>query len=147
MKSNAVKNQSSLKIPPRAYGKRRTRYSLLAQWYGEERAAVEIAAHTSQPEHISDIIDKVLLDSGKRNNMNVIAGLQSHWQELVGGCFSAYTTPESLRDGKLVIKVRHSALIAELAPSKDLFISAVNKIAGNICSEVVFTVGATGKRG
>ncbi len=143
MKSgSADKSDSSLKIPPRSYGKRRTRYNLLAQWYGEERASVEIAAHTSQPEVICDIIDKVLLEPGKRNNMNVIAGLQAQWKELVGGCFAAYTAPQALRDGKLIIEVKHSALIAELAPSRDLFISAVRKIAGDICSEVVFTISS-----
>lgn len=136
------KSGNTLTIPPRAYGKRRTRFNLLAQWYGDERAAVEMAAHTCQPEAISDVIDKVLLEPGKRNNLNVIAGLQTQWKQLVGGCFAAYTSPKTLRDGKLVIEVKHSALIAELSPSKDLFISAVNKIAGDVCSEVVFVVGS-----
>ena len=136
------KTENSLTIAPRAYGKRRIRYDLLSQWYGKERAAVEIAAHTCQPEAIGNIIDKVLLEPGKRNNLNVIAGLQAQWKELVGGCFAAYTAPKTLQDGKLVIEVRHSALIAELAPSKDLFIAAVRKIAGDICSEVVFTISS-----
>ena len=142
MKKSVEKSDSSLTIPARAYGKRRTRFNLLAQWYGDERAAVEIAAHTCQPESISDVIDKVLLEPGKRNNLNVIAGLQAQWKSLVGGCFAAYTAPKTLRDGKLTIEVKHSALIAELSPSKDLFINAVKKIAGDICSEVVFVVGS-----
>ena len=145
MKKSAEKENFSLKIPARAYGKRRIRHSLLAQWYGNERADVEIAAHTCQPELIADIIDKVLLEPDQRNNISVIAGLQTHWKELVGGCFSAYTAPKSLRDGKLTVEVKHSALIAELSPSKDLFIAAVNKISGNICSDVIFTVGSMRK--
>ena len=82
-----------------------------------------------------------MLEPGRRNNSNVIAGLQSQWKQLVRGCFAAYTAPKSLRDGKLVIEVRHSALIAELAPSKDLFIQAVNKLSENLCSDVIFTIG------
>ena len=145
MKKSAEKENFSLRIPARSYGKRRIRHNLLALWYGNERADVEIAAHTCQPEPIADIIDKVLLEPNQRNNINVIAGLQTHWKELVGGCFSAYTAPKSLRDGKLTVEVKHSALIAELSPSKDLFIAAVNKISGNICSDVLFTVGSIRK--
>lgn len=122
--------------------KRRERFNLLAAWYGNERAALEIASHTCQPTAIKELVNDVMLEPGKRNNSNVIAGLQSQWKQLVGGCFSAYTAPKSLRDGVLVIEVRHSALIAELAPSKDLFIKAVNKLSDNLCKEVVFTVGS-----
>lgn len=122
--------------------KRRERYNLLASWYGDERASVEISSHTFQPTAIKELVNEVMLEPGKRNNSNIIAGLQSQWKQLVGGCFSAYTSPKSLRDGVLVIEVRHSALIAELAPSKDLFITAVNKLSDNLCREVVFTVGS-----
>ena len=124
--------------------KRRERYNLLASWYGEERAAVEISTHTFQPMAIKDLVQEVMLEPGRGNNANIIAGLQAQWKELVGGCFAAYTAPKSLRDGKLTIEVKHSALIAELSPSKDLFIKAVNKLSENLCSEVVFTIG--GKR-
>lgn len=122
--------------------KRRERYNLLASWYGEERAAVEISTHTFQPMAIKDLVQEVMLEPGRGNNANIIAGLQAQWKELVGGCFAAYTAPKSLRDGKLTIEVRHSALIAELSPSKDLFIKAVNKLSENLCSEVVFTIGS-----
>ena len=124
--------------------KRRERYNLLASWYGEERAAVEISAHTFQPIAIKELVQEVMLEPGRCSNSNIIAGLQAEWKQLVGGCFAAYTAPKSLRDGKLTVEVRHSALIAELAPSKDLFIQAVNKLSANLCSEVIFTVG--GKR-
>ena len=146
MSSKAEVRLSAKGIPVGRRGnyKRRERYNLLASWYGDERAAVEISSHTFQPTAIKELVNEVMLEPGKRNNSNVIAGLQSQWKQLVGGCFSAYTAPKSLRDGTLVIEVRHSALIAELAPSKDLFIKAVNKLSGNLCQEVVFTVG--GKR-
>ena len=122
--------------------KRRERYNLLASWYGEERAAVEISAHTFQPIAIKDLVQEVMLEPGRNNNSNIIAGLQAQWKQLVGGCFAAYTAPKSLRDGKLTIEVRHSALIAELSPSKDLFIQAVNKLSADLCTDVVFTIGS-----
>ncbi|MBE6362272.1 MAG: DUF721 domain-containing protein [Lentisphaerae bacterium] len=122
--------------------KRRERFDLLASWYGSERAAVEISSHTCQPVAIKNLVNEVMLEPGRRNNSNIIAGLQSQWKQLVGGCFAAYTAPKSLRDGKLTIEVRHSALIAELSPSKDLFIKAVNKLSENLCTEVVFIIGS-----
>lgn len=122
--------------------KRRERYDLLASWYGAERAAVEISSHTFQPMAIKELVNEVMLEPGRRNNSNIIAGLQSQWKQLVGGCFAAYTAPKSLRDGTLIIEVRHSALIAELSPSKDLFIQAVNKLSKNLCSDVIFTIGS-----
>ena len=143
-KLKARLSPKGLPVGPQGRFKRRERYDLLASWYGAERAAVEISTHTFQPAAIKDLINEVMLEPGKRNNTNVIAGLQAQWKQLVGGCFAAYTAPKSLRDGKLVIEVRHSALIAELSPSKDLFIKAVNKLSENLCSDVVFITG--GKR-
>lgn len=131
----------------RGNSKRRVRYDLLAQWYGDDRASVEISAHTMQPTLISSVVDEVLMEPGKSDNLNVIAGLQAQWPQLVGGCFAAYTEPKSLNNGKLTVEVRHSALIAELAISKDLFINAVNKISAGICSEVIFTMGNSARTG
>ena len=66
--------------------KRRERFDLLASWYGSERAAVEISSHTCQPVAIKDLVNEVMLEPGRRNNSNIIAGLQSQWKQLVGGC-------------------------------------------------------------
>ena len=141
-KEKARLSAKGIPIGRRGNFKRRERFRLLASWYGDERAAVEISSHTFQPTAIKELVNEVMLEPGKRNNSNVIAGLQAQWKQLVGGSFSAYTAPKSLRDGILVIEVRHSALIAELAPLKDLFVKAVNKLSDNLCHEVVFTVGS-----
>ena len=45
--------------------KRRERYNLLASWYGEERAAVEISTHTFQPMAIKDLVQEVMLEPGR----------------------------------------------------------------------------------
>ena len=126
--------------------KRRERYNLLAGWYGNGRADVEIAAHTFQPLTIQEVIDDVLLEPGKGNNINVVSALQAQWKELVGCSFAACTAPQALRDGKLTVAVRHSALISELSLSKDLFLKAVNKLTDGECKDIVFTIGAVGKK-
>ncbi|MBR7106960.1 MAG: DUF721 domain-containing protein [Lentisphaeria bacterium] len=139
---NSGKKESPFNIPPRNYGKRRTRYDLLASWYGDERAQVEIAAHTAQPENIGKLIDSVLLEPSCRNKSSVVAALKSQWNTIVGS-FAAFTAPRQYRDGVLTIEVRHSALIAELAPSKDIFMQSINKVvSGEICRDIIFTVGS-----
>ena len=68
------KNSSAMGIPPGKAGlyKRRERYKLLAEWYGNSLADVEISAHTYQPLAIQDVIDDVLLEPGRGNNINVV---------------------------------------------------------------------------
>ena len=135
--------ENSFNIPPRSYGKRRIRYDLLASWYGDERAQTEIAAHTAQPENIGKLIDSVLLEPSCRNKSSVVAALKSKWSSIVGA-FANFTAPRQYRDGVLTIEVRHSALIAELAPSKDIFMQSINKVvSGEICRDIIFTVGST----
>ena len=51
--------------------KRRERYNLLASWYGEERAAVEISAHTFQPIAIKELVQEVMLEPGRCSNSNI----------------------------------------------------------------------------
>ena len=139
--SGKEKDFGKLNVPPRSYGKRRTRYGLLASWYGDERAQVEIAAHTAHPEAIGKLIDTVLLEPESRNKSSAVAALKSKWSSIVGA-FAAFTAPKQLRDGVLTIEVRHSALIVELSPSKDIFLKSINKVSGEICRDIIFTVGS-----
>lgn len=132
----------SLKLPPRSYNQRRARFELLSSWYGDERAQVEISAHTVQPENIATIIDAVLLEPAKKNNTGSIALLRSRWSEIVGNSFASFTAPHTLNNGKLVVHVRHSALIVELSHSKDIFLKAIKRVAGDVCNEIIFSVGS-----
>lgn len=125
-------------IPPghSGLGKRRRRYSDLASWYGSERAAVEISAHTCQPKKIDVALDDIL-SRIKRPENGVLITLKGQWSSIVGAMFAKFCEPEVLRDGVLTLKVRHSALVAELKPSCDLIIKRVNSIIGSdTCKEI-----------
>ena len=133
-----------LTIAPRSYGKRRIRYDLLEGWYGRERAGVEMAAHTCQPSSVAGAIDEALKELDKCNSNGALTLLHSQWEKIIGRSFAACTAPKALRDGKLLLEVRHSALIPELSMSKDLFIKAVKRYCP--CSDIVFTVGSSCKK-
>ena len=112
-------------LPPRRHDLRRRRTEMLTMWYGEARAAVEIAAHTAQPKSISSLIDKELARLHSPESGALIQ-LRTHWSELLGAGFSRFTEPLSLRDGVLTLKVRHSALLMELQPSQDLILKRIH---------------------
>ena len=123
-------------LPPRLTGKRRVRYSMLANWYGSERADVEISAHTCQPKVIGTLLDEELTRIRRPEN-GVLLKLRGEWGKVVGSMFAKFTEAESLKDGILTLKVRHSALLVELKPSCDLIAKRVNEVVGeNTCKEV-----------
>lgn len=131
----------SARIPPRRADLRRRRFGLLASWYGQERAELEIAAHTAQPRRIGDLID-VELARIRRPEQGQLIKLRTVWPQIVGGNFARFTEPSVLRDGVLTIKVRHSALLMELQESRDLLRQRVNtQLGGEVCSSVRLTVG------
>ena len=126
----------TIRIPARLTGKRRVRYSMLAGWYGSERADVEISAHTCQPKEIGALLDEELKKILRPEN-GILLKLRGEWGKVVGSMFARFTEAESLKDGVLTLKVRHSALVAELRPSCDLIVKRVNETVGeNTCREV-----------
>lgn len=136
--SNALDNSSPL--PPRKFSKRRERYTMLAQWYGHERAAVEISSHTCQPRKIDTLLDDILVKIRRPEN-GVLLTLRSKWGDIVGSMFAKFTEAESLKDGVLTLKVRHSALLVELNPSCDLIVKKVNEVMGeDTCTAVKLRV-------
>lgn len=135
---SSAKHRNSYTLPERDYRKRRNRFEMLANWYGVERAEVEIASHTRKPELIDGTLDQVLSEI-RDHGAGVVVTLRSRWQEVVGNMFAGFCTPEDFRDGTLFIKVRHSALLAELLPMSDIFIRAVNNASpGCNCTAVKF---------
>lgn len=132
-------NPDSLVIPPRRSDIRRRRRELLNCWYGETRGAVEIAAHTMQPQSIGDLVASELARI-ERTEIATLIQLRDAWSELIGKGFSRFTEPHSLRDGVLVLKVRHSALVMELTPSLDIILKQVNSRFPGICASIKLTV-------
>ncbi len=125
-------------LPPgeRGRSRRRRRYQMLEMWYGRERAENEIAAHTCQAQKFEAVLDNILAKM-KRPETGTVIQLHNQWDKVVGSMFARFTEPESLRDGVLTLKVRHSALLVELKPSCDLIRRRVNEISGKeVCREI-----------
>ena len=128
-------------LPPKSRYLRKRRFGLLAQWYGEERAAREIALHTAQPESIGTLLNDILGKIRRPENGTLIK-LRSNWGKFSGSSFARFTQPESLQNGVLTLKVRHSALLLELQPSLDLLRENINRELGEtLCKEIRLTVG------
>ncbi|MBR7121271.1 MAG: DUF721 domain-containing protein [Lentisphaeria bacterium] len=125
-------------LPPcqRGLSRRRRRYQMLKMWYGQERADFEIAAHTCQVKEFNTLLDNVLIRMN-RPESGIVIQLHNQWEKIVGSMFARFTEPEALRDGVLMLKVRHSALLVELKPSCDLIRRRINEISGKeVCREI-----------
>lgn len=128
-------------IPKKAeLRRRRNRYSMLEMWYGEKRAATEIAAHTFQPRPAGELLDDFLRNI-RKSDSGIMVRLRAEWSNIIGAAFSRLCEPDSLKDGILVLKVRHSALLVELRPSCDIICRRINSVIGeNTCREIHLTV-------
>ena len=97
---------------------------------------MEISAHTRQPKAIGALLDEELTRIRRPEN-GVLLKLRGQWGKVVGSMFAKFTEAESLKDGILTLKVRHSALLVELQPSCDLIVKRVNEVSGeSTCKEV-----------
>lgn len=130
-------------LSPKSLWRRRKRFALLAEWYGPDRAAVEIAAHTRQPAAIGGAVDEIL-NAAVNHGAGVLVKLRSRWTEVVGATLAAYSSPGRFQDGEFTLEVRHSALIPELNCSVDLIKDAVNRIiAPDQCRKICFVVSGS----
>ncbi|MBE6388609.1 MAG: DUF721 domain-containing protein [Lentisphaerae bacterium] len=128
----------SASFPPgkRGVRARKRRYRMLAEWYGEEAAEYEIAAHTCQPRKIDDLLCNIL-EKIKRPENGILVRLRSEWESVIGSTFARFCEPVSLRDNILTLKVRHSILLVELKPSCDIIRDKVNQVIGkDVCTEI-----------
>lgn len=115
--------------------RRREYYQMLRNWYGAERAAIEISAHTPQAVELSSVIDSVCSDIRSPEVAHFIE-LESHWEKIAGPA-ARLTRPARLHEGVLYLEVPHSALIRELAPSLDLFQRRIASCLGDgVCASI-----------
>lgn len=126
----------------------KTRYLLLKNWYGKERAKVEMAAHSPQPVAAAELMENLCADLASPEIGHFVE-LQAHWKEIIGaGPAVTLAVPAGLTDGVLHLEVRHSALVRELAPSLDLLLSRINAyFNAEVCREIrLVPAGGTRRR-
>ena len=107
-------------------------------WFGEERARQEMAAHTTQPVSINELIPELCANLVDEDN-GIFIDIDTRWNELIGDEFAAMTKPVRVKDGILFVEVRHVLLLRELSPSADLFLKRINTVrSGTPCKEIRF---------
>ncbi len=120
--------------------RRRTTFRLLADWYGEERAETEIAAHTSQPRALGDILHDIS-DEILSVDAADFTKLETEWATIAGKTVARLAKVVGCHDHVVVLGVRHSAMVTELRPSLDLLKGKINRVLGeNFCRELKLTV-------
>ena len=125
---------------------RAIRFGLLSDWYGEDFARTEIAAHTDQGEMLSDALDRLIKDFGKEDVSGYVQ-LTQNWPEYCGEALAGYLTPAGLKDGVLTLTVPHSGLMSMISPSIELIHDKIRKSFGpDFCSEIRLIAGSRRKR-
>ena len=122
---------------------RRSRLSLLSDWYGEDYAATEIAAHISQPHSLQNGIRAVMAQL-ETPEIRALRSLREKWPEVAGAWISRMTFPGEWRDGVLILEVRHSALLRELKPSLELLREEVTRRFDCPCREIRLFISGGG---
>lgn len=117
------------------------RHGLLRNWYGAERADVEISAHTPQPVALSDVVDAVCGDI-RSPEVAYFIELETNWEKIIGASMARLARPVRLREKVLYLEVPHSALLRELAPSRDLFLRRIAACIGADACESIKLVPA-----
>ena len=81
---------------------RREHYGLLRNWYGPERAAVEISAHTPQPVALSEVVDAVCGDIRSPEVAHFIE-LETSWEKIIGPAMARLARPVRLQEKVLYL--------------------------------------------
>ena len=87
--------------------------SILKEWYGEEKGAIENISHLPNAVPIQSGIEKVLEKSFGKGHA-ILAKLNQNWPSIVGPQISKVSRPMSLNGGLLIIEVDGSAWLMEL---------------------------------
>ncbi len=111
------------------FRRRRNLAPLLREWYGRERASVEMTAYTAPVVNAGDVM-RELCEKLIDGDVALFISLNSKWREIIPGQMAAFASPARFADGVLYLEVRHSALVRELTPSLDLFLERIAKAVG-----------------
>ena len=135
-----------IRINSRRRRDRAVRYGLLRDWYGEEAARTEMAAHTDPGAPLTDALDRVL--AGLRGNeLADYARLAADWRTYCGEALEKYLTLGGIKDGVLTLTVPHSGLMSMISPSLELIRSRIAADFGDgFCREIRLVCGGRKRR-
>ena len=132
----------SYQLKPRDLKSRRVRFELLRDWYGEETARTEIAAHTTSGELLADVVERYVDDLNHDEIGNYIR-LTSNWENYCGEALVRWLVPAGIRDGVLSVEIPHSGLAAMINPSLELIRNKINQDFGaDFCHSIRLVPGS-----
>ena len=121
------------------------RFDMLKEWYGEDFACNEIAAHMPQPIQLGDAVCGELEKLNSPEMLHFIT-LSGNWEKICGAALAKMTTPLRLQDGILELEVRHTALILELKPTMKMLQKRLDQWFGTaICTDIKLVISGGGR--
>ncbi|MDD5698693.1 MAG: DUF721 domain-containing protein [Victivallaceae bacterium] len=114
--------------------------SLLNDWYGPERAKVEITAHTPKVESVGEAARRLLKKTISPDLLRTIE-ITENWPQIAGPQIARIAAPVSFKRKILYIQVSHSIWLQELSsgPAKEMIIRKINELYEEApCREIKF---------
>ena len=132
----------SHQLKPRDAKARRIRFELLRDWYGEETARTEIAAHTTSGTLLADVVEHYV-EELKHDEIGNYIRLTANWKNYCGEALVRWLVPSGIRDGVLSVEIPHSGLTAMINPSLELIRDKINQDFGSdFCRSIRLVPGA-----
>lgn len=86
---------------------------MLGEWYGNEFAHTEVAAHGAQPRRLGAVLD-VLLAEKLTPRAHLSLAIRERWDELIGPPLNRYAQFCRLEDDCAIVEISHPAFLREL---------------------------------
>ncbi|QSH42087.1 DUF721 domain-containing protein [Lentisphaerota bacterium ZTH] len=111
--------------------------SLLNDWYGHERAGLEITAYCPETKWVGDEAERILKKTVSPDISDGIR-IREGWKSIAGAQIAAISLPLNLQSKILTVEVKHSVWMRELnGPVKNTLIKKINKFAGKeVCKDI-----------
>ena len=123
---------------------RRKNFRILEDWYGTEYARTEITAHSPAASLLSESIDDFIKTIDVAEYKCYIE-LVANWR-IIGGALANLASPAGLKDGVLLLSVRHSALIRELQGISELLLPKLHDKFGSDLIKGIKLISSSGGR-
>lgn len=111
--------------------------SVLGDWYGDERADLEIGVRSVPVQEMSSVAEDILASLGGGDNITAMK-IADAYNDIVGSPLNKFTSFLSFRRHVLTVEVNHPAILRELNDRlKNAIIARINAIAGkDVCREL-----------
>ena len=114
------------------------RQKLLADWYGEDYAFTEMAAHTPEPCAIANELDAFWRRIAGESAGDIVA-VREKWNDIVGEKLGKHSKAIKCDGAKLFVCVDHPAWQMELRRMKIMLCKRINAVTGKEkISDIVF---------